>query len=527
MWHNSVMSSELVILIAFAAGAAAGLSILLAVQRMGRTKRLAASRETADAILMKAEKDAEARLQTAALEAKVRLEAAEAKLEEESQRRSREIEDQKTDIDRRDRDLKYRMAYAEEKATEIQKREAAVAAVEQEAARQRDEATALVAKQRARLEQVAGYTQQEARHELRKEIELEARRESAAALVRIQEETRERAAEEARWITTQAIQRVPVSQYAESTVTVVTLPSDEMKGRIIGREGRNIRALEMSCGIDLIIDDTPEAIIVSSFDPARRMVAKLAIEKLVEDGRIHPARIEEVVTKVKEEFDRTMLEQAEAAAFELGMNDLNPKLLRLAGRLGYLTYHGQTLLDHSREMALIASNMATLLSARAETLRRAAFLHKVGFADEAGGDRSPLVLSADIAQRLGEPEPIVHCIQALYGMVAPRTVEAVLLQAAETAASARPGARKEMLEEFLERLRRLEEIARSFAGVKEAYALRAGKEVRVIVEADKVGDKEAVWLSKDIAGRIEKEIAYPGQLKVSVIRETRSVDYAM
>ncbi|HEY3174681.1 MAG TPA: ribonuclease Y [Candidatus Polarisedimenticolia bacterium] len=521
------MSSNLLLLISFAAGALTGLSILLAIQRTARGRRRAASRDGAAEILARAEKDAQARLQTAALEAKVRLEAAEAKLEEESQRRLLEIEEQKAGVERRDRDLKYRMAYAEEKAAEIQKREAAVAAAEQEASRQRDEAAALVTRQRARLEEVAGYTQQEARQELRNEIELEARRESAATLVRIQEETRERAAEEARWITTQAIQRVPVSQYSESTVTVVTLPSDEMKGRIIGREGRNIRALEMSCGIDLIVDDTPEAIIVSAFDPVRRMVAKLAIEKLVEDGRIHPARIEEVVAKVKEEFDRTMKEEAEAAAFELGMNDVDPKLLKLVGRLGYLTFHGQTLLDHCRETAHIASNMATLLSARVETIRRAAFLHKIGFADEAGKDRSPLILSADIAQRLGEPEAVVHCIQALYGMVAPRTVEAVLLQAAETASSARPGARKEMLEEFLERLRRLEEIARSFAGVKEAYALRAGKEVRVIVEADRVSDKEAVWLSKDIAGRIEKEIAYPGQLRVSVIRETRSVDYAM
>jgi ribonuclease Y len=521
------MSGDPLTFIVFLAGLAAGIAILFGIQHMSRARRLAASRETAESILQKAEMDAEARIQTAALEVKVRQEAIEAKFEEESQRRLGEIEDQKTVIERRDRDLKYRMAYAEEKATEIHGREAAVAALEQEVARQRDEASALVAKQRARLEQVAGYSQQEARHALRKEIETEARRESAATLLRIQEETRERAAEEARWITAQAIQRVPLSQYAESTVTVVTLPSDEMKGRIIGREGRNIRAIEMSCGIDLIIDDTPEAIIISSFDPARRMMAKLAIEKLVEDGRIHPARIEEVVAKVKEEFDHTMQEQAEAAAFELGINDMNPKLLRLAGRLEYLTYHGQSVLEHSREVALIASNMAALLPARAETVRRAAFLHKIGFADDAGSDRSPLVLSADLAQRLGEAEPVVHCIQALYGIVAPRSLEAVLLQAAEVAASLRPGARKEMLEEFLERLRKLEEIACSFAGVKEAYALRAGKEVRVIVAADKISDKEAVWLSKDIAARIEKEISYPGQLKVNVIRETRSVDYAV
>jgi ribonuclease Y len=437
------------------------------------------------------------------------------------------MEEQRHEIERRDKDLRHRIAFAEEKMKEASRREAALAEAEIKTARAGAEAAELVARQRARLEQVAGYTTREAREELRREMELEARREAAASIIRIQEETRERAAEDARWILTQAIQRIPFSQYAETTVTVVNLPSDEMKGRIIGREGRNIRAIEMACGIDLIIDDTPQAIILSSFDPTRRLVAKLAIEKLVEDGRIHPARIEEVIMKVRDELDRTTGEQGEAVAFELGLQDLNPRLFKMAGRLAHLTYHGQSILDHSREVALIGSNMATLLSARAEVVRRAAFLHKIGFADETNKDRSPLILSAELPQRLGESEAVTHCIQALYGIVAPRTVEAVLLQAAESAAVCRPGAQKDMLEDFLQRLYRIEEIARSFKGVKEAYAVRAGKEVRVIVSADEVSDKETVWLSKDIAGRIEKEIDYPGQLRVSVIRETRAVDFAM
>jgi len=521
------MSETLLLVVVLIAVAAAGAGALFLVQNSSRGKRSAAARETADSILRQADKDAEARLEAAGLEAKLKLEAAEARIEEEAQQRAREIEEQRLEIERRDRDLRHRVAFAEEKTREAMAREAAAAELQGQAEKARAEAASLVASHRARLEQIAGYTTREAKDELRREMELEARREAAASIIRIQEEARERAAEEARWITTQAIQRVAYSQYAETTVTIVTLPSDEMKGRIIGREGRNIRAIEMACGIDLIIDDTPQSIILSSFDPSRRIVAKLAIEKLVEDGRIHPARIEEVIAKVREEFDRTMSEQGETAAFELGLQDLNPKLFRMAGRLAYLTFHGQSLLDHSKEVASVGSNMAALLSARAEIVRRAAFLHKIGFADDANRDRSPLVLSAEIPQRLGEPEAVVHCIQALYGIVAPRTVEAVLLQAAETAAVARPGAQKDMLEDFLQRLAKLEEIARGFRGVREAYAVRAGKEIRVIVSAEDVSDKETLWLSKDIAGRIEKEVDYPGQLRVSVIRETRSVDFAM
>ena len=521
------MSGPVLILLSFLLGLVAGVIALVAAQSTARSRRIQAARETADSILKKASKDADALLATAELEGRVRLTAAEAKLEEESQRRAGEVEEQRADLDRRDRELRSRLAFTEERFTQVQSREAAVTATEQETAARLAQADALLTRQRALLEEIAGYTQQEARKELRKEIEMDARRDASATLLRIHEETRERAAEDARWITAQAIQRVPLSQYAETTVTVVKLPSDEMKGRIIGREGRNIRSLEMSCGIDLIIDDTPEAIIVSSFDPARRMVAKLAIDKLVEDGRIHPARIEEVVAKIKEDFDRTLQERGEAVAFEMGVTDMNPKLIKMTGRLEYLSYHGQSMLEHCREVAHIASNMAALLSVRGEVVRRAALLHKIGFADETGRDRSPLLLSADVAQRLGEAEPVVHCISALHGVLAPRTIEAVLLQAAEIASASRPGARKEMLEDFLQRMRKLEEIALAFPGVKEAYAVRAGKELRVIVATEQITDKETVWLSKDIAGRIEKEVSYPGHLRVSVIRETRSVDFAM
>jgi len=521
------MSELLGLFIAIVAGAVAGAGIFAFVNSRIRRQGIAAAHETARSIVEQARRDAEARLEAAGLEANVRLEAAEARLEEESQARLRETEEQRRDIDRRDKDLRRRMAFADEKMKEVEARAAAVASLEAEAASARAEARDLLAHQRAKLEQIAGLSADEAREQLRKEIELDARRDASAMILRIQDEARERATEEARWITTQAMQRLPLSQYAETTVTVVNLPSDEMKGRIIGREGRNIRAIEMACGIDLIIDDTPGVIILSSFDPARRMVARMAIERLIEDGRIHPARIEEVIAKVREDFDRTTAEQGEAAAFELGLHDLNPRLLKLTGRLRYLTFHGQSLLDHSREVALIAQRMAEMLAGRVEIVKRAGLFHKIGFAGDTDQDRSPTLLSADIAQRLGEPEPVVHCIQALYGAVAPRTIEAVLLQVAEQAVVSRPGAQKEMLEDFLQELGHLEAIATSFPGVKEAHAVRAGKEIRVIVAADHVSDKEAIWLSRDIAARIEKEVDYPGQVRVSVIRETRSVGFAM
>jgi len=511
----------------FLAGAAAGAGILASMRSRKSAGGLDAARASARGILDAADAEARSRIEAGQLELRLRVETAEAKAEEESQQRQREIEEQRADIERRDKDLKRRVAFADEKMRQVQERETGLAQKEAEIARAREEASELLARQRARLEQIAGYSSREARDELRREMELDARRESAATIVRIQEETRERAEDEAHWITAQAMQRLPLSQYAESTVTVVNLKSEDMKGRIIGREGRNIRAIEMGCGIDLIVDDTPGVITLSSFDPTRRLIAKLAIERLIEDGRIHPARIEEVIAKVREEFDKLTFDQGEAAAFELGVNDLNPRLVKMAGRLQFVTFHGQTLLTHSREVALLAAHMATMLGAQADLVRRAGFLHEIGFGDETLNDRSPRLATADIVQRLGESEPVVHCVQAVHGIVAPRTVEAVLLQVAESASIGRPGARKEMLQDHIEHLKELEDIAKSFKGVRQAHAVRAGKEVRVIVAAEELADREVVWLSRDIAGRIEKETRYPGQLRVSVIRETRSVDFAM
>jgi len=520
------MSWPVVLVIALAT---AGIALLIdhLVRASIRKRKIMEARDKASAIAEKARQEAQSIKDEAVLEARVQVEAAVAKAEEEAAARVRALDEQSREMETRERNLQRKMQFSEERTKQVEAREKAVEKTEKETADLKAAAAKALSEQRARLEQISGYTSALAKKELVREMEDGARREAAAKLHRIEEETRERASDLAHWIVTQAIQRYNAPQTGESTVTVVQLPSDEMKGRIIGREGRNIRSIEMATGIDLLIDDTPGAILVSSFNPVRRQIAKIALERLVEDGRIHPARIEEVVAKVKDEFEKHMTESGESVGFELGLHDLNPKLFKMAGRLGYLTYHGQNLLQHSREVATLATHVGALLGVKAEVTKRAGFLHKIGFADETNLDRSPLLISADVAQRLGESEPVVHCIQALYGLVAPRTMEAALLQIAEAVSIARPGARKEMLQTYLERLDGLEGIARSFAGVKEVYAIRAGKEVRIFVEPDRVGDKEVVWLSRDIARRIEKEVPHPGQLKVSVIRETRSVDFAM
>jgi ribonuclease Y len=492
-----------------------------------RRKRLAEGRVRAAAVLEKAERDARSRLEEAELEARLKVSEALDRAEKEAAARSRTLEETASSLEARERNFQRKTQLYEERLAQVEAREASLAEAEARNRSLEERLSKAAAEQRARLEQISGYSSAMAKNELMREMESEARHDAAIRIQRVEEEARERAAEQARWVITQAMQRYRPPQVAESTVTVVDLPGDDMKARIIGREGRNIRAIEMSMGVDLIIDDTPRAIVLSSFNPIRRAVAKIALEKLVEDGRIHPARIEEVVAKVKEDFDRIVSEQGEAAALEVGLHDLNPRLFRLAGRLAYMSHVGQNLLQHSLEVAQVAAGIGSLLGVGAETARRAGFLHKVGFAEEEGPDRSPLLASAETVQRLGEPEPVVHCIQALYGLVAPRNMEAVILQVAESVSTARPGAAREMFQDYIERLSAVESIARGFPGVKEAYAMRAGREVRVLVEPERVGDREVVWLSRDIARKIEESVSYPGQVRVSVVRETRAVDFAM
>jgi ribonuclease Y len=304
------------------------------------------------------------------------------------------------------------------------------------------------------------------------------------------------------------------------------LPSDEMKGRIIGREGRNIRALETATGVDLIVDDTPEAVILSGFDPFRREIARAALERLIQDGRIHPARIEEVVEKVKSEFDQKIRQEGEAALLELGIPDVHPELVKLLGRLRYRTSYGQNVLQHSKEVAFLASTMAAELRSNVRVAKRGGLFHDIGKAIDREMDGTHLQIGIDLLRKYGESEAVVHAMACHHGDYEPETVEAVLVTAADALSAARPGARREVLETYVKRLEKLEEIGSSFKGVQKTFAIQAGREIRIIVDCGKVSDEEAVWLSKDVAKKIESELTYPGQIKVTVIRETRAVEYA-
>jgi ribonucrease Y len=422
--------------------------------------------------------------------------------------------------------LRRELRRAERKRREIDERLRGLGEREAQVEESRTQADRLVEERLRQLEVVAGMTAEEAKKSLLQSMESDAMRDAAHMVKRLEDAAREKADMEARKIISQAIQRCAAEHVVESSVSVVDLPSDEMKGRIIGREGRNIRALEQATGVDLIVDDTPEAVILSGFDPLRREIARLSIERLIRDGRIHPARIEEVVAKVETEFEKRLREEGEHVAFELGIHNFGDPVLQLLGRLRYRTSYGQNVLNHSRDVAYLAGIMALEIGADVEVCKRAGLLHDVGKAVDRDMDGTHLQLGVELARKYGESENVVHAIEAHHFDVEFRTTEAVLVQAADAISAARPGARREVLESYVRRLEKLEELASSFDGVTKAFALQAGREIRVIVESSKVSDDQAFWLSKDITKKIEKELEYPGQIRVTLIREMRVVDYA-
>ncbi len=388
------------------------------------------------------------------------------------------------------------------------------------------ELEAAVAIQKEKLEQIAGLTSEQAKGELLKALENEARMDAAGMAKRIEDEATEKAKEKARRIISMAIQRIAAEHVVESTVSVVDLSSDEMKGRIIGREGRNIRAFEQATGVDLIVDDTPEAVVLSCFEPVRREIARIALGNLTADGRIHPGRIEEVVAKVREEMDEKLLADGEAAALEAGIPDLHPEIQRLIGRLQFRSSYGQNALKHSMEVAWLAGHMASELGADAVVAKRGGLLHDIGKAVDREMDGTHLELGRELLKKYGESEAVIHSMECHHGDYDPKSVEAVLVTSADALSAARPGARREILENYIKRLEKLESMAADFKGVSKAFAIQAGRELRIIVESQQISDESAGWMARDLAKKVEAELTYPGQIKVTVIRETRAVEYA-
>ena len=390
----------------------------------------------------------------------------------------------------------------------------------------REEIEQIKQAQLTRLEEISGYTAETAKAELVSKIETEAKREAAAKLAQIESDLHNEADTKAKNIISLAIQRLASDQVSETTVSVVPLPSDEMKGRIIGREGRNIHKIETLTGVDLIIDDTPEAITLSCFDPIRREIARIALEKLISDGRIHPSRIEETVEKARREVEAAIKQAGEKAAFDTGVNGLHPDLVRFLGRLKYRTSYGQNVLAHSVEVAYLAGIMANELGVDSVLAKRAGLLHDIGKSLTQEVEGSHVQLGVEIARKFKENKGVLHAIEAHHGDVEPQTIIAVLVQAADAISAARPGARREDLDSYIKRLQRLEEISNSFPGVEKSYAIQAGREIRIMVKPEQVGDEQMIVIARDIAKKIESELEYPGQIKVNVIRESRVAEYA-
>jgi len=445
------------------------------------------------------------------------------KLRSEFDKESRERRNEITKIEKR---LVQREELLDKKLDSIEQKEEQINKRTKEITKTKEDLANLHAQQLEQLEHISGMTIDEAKGLLLEKVEQEARHDMAVMLRDIEQKAKDEADKKARNILSLAIQKCAADHVAESTVSVVNLPNDEMKGRIIGREGRNIRTLETATGIDLIIDDTPEAVILSGFDPVRREVARIALEKLIVDGRIHPARIEEMVHKAQKEVDTQIREAGEQAVFDVGIHSLHPELVRLLGRLKYRTSYGQNVLKHSIEVAHLASLMAAEIGANAKFAKRAGLLHDIGKAVDHEVEGPHIQIGADLAKKYKENADIINAIAAHHGDVEPKTVEAVLVQAADAVSAARPGARRESLENYIKRLENLEEIANSFAGVDKSYAIQAGREVRIIVKPEEIDDAGTTLLARDIVKKIEAELDYPGQIKVNVIRETRTTDYA-
>jgi len=512
-------------------GIAAGAGIILFLlgyfsRRLTAERRLKGAEQRAKEILEEAKKQQESKRKEVELESKGLLYKLRSDFEKETKDRRQELSVFERRLMQKEENIDRKVDVLDKKEKEIADKERFIVDKEKTAVAREKELQQLINDEKEKLQKISGLTADEAKRQLFLRLEDEVKREAANTIKKIEDEAKEKADKEARKIIGLAIQRCAADHTVETTVSVVNLPNDEMKGRIIGREGRNIRALEIATGVDIIIDDTPEAITLSSFDAVKREIARLSLERLMEDGRIHPGRIEEVVEKVKKEMDVTIKEEGDKAMLDMGLHGIHPELIKLLGRLKYRTSYGQNVLQHSKEVAYLMGVMASELKLDFYLARRVGLLHDIGKAVSHEIEGTHAKIGADLARKYNEPESVIHAMEAHHGDIELKTLLAVLCQAADAISASRPGARRETLEIYVKRLEKLEAIADSFPGVEKTYAIQAGREVRVIVQPEKITDQEATILARDITKKIEEGLEYPGQIKVVVIRETRAIEYA-
>ncbi len=508
----------IVVLVAAAVGIVAFLAGV-AHRKKEAEAAIGSAEQEAKRIVSDAIKTSEAKKKEAILEGKDEIH----RLRNESEK---ELNDRRKEIQRQERRVQQKEENLDRKMASLEAKEEAVAKKNKKAEERLQEAEAVKKSQFEVLERISGFTMEQAKEYLLKNLENELVHEKAVKVMEVEQQTREEADKTAREIIALAIQRCAADHVAEAAISVVPLPNDEMKGRIIGREGRNIRAIETLTGVDLIIDDTPEAITLSCFEPVRREVARIALERLISDGRIHPARIEEMVEKARREVEQTIKQEGERAVIEAGVNGIHPELIKLLGRLRYRTSYGQNVLNHSLEVAYLSGLIASELGLDPTLARRAGLLHDIGKALDHEIEGSHVDIGVDVARKYKESEAVIHAIHAHHGDVEAKTVIACIVQAADAISAARPGARRENLENYIKRLEKLEEVASSFEGVDRCYAIQAGREIRIMVKPEVISDDKMVLLARDICKKIESDLEYPGQIKVNIIRESRAVEYA-